>query len=233
MLGLYHNGPCWGRILGLDATITYEEALREMLKKKERKEAEAMKKEKSQETMEIMKLIREGVKPKDIAAQMNCTVQHVYDATSRARAKGELPQAQPKKLINRAPHNAPKQAATPQEAQAPAPKFSSSSGTACPAEPTAQEKAEEPAKIATNTLMGEDEAAAILKGIAPVGLPAPPLGGRCLAPAPDFSRLHEMIDLCARLPELTAGLLKSCDEIETAARYQLALVAEIRGKLSA
>ena len=207
ILELYHNGPEWARILcdersGKDRVLNGYEAQKKEARE-EREEEESVKQ--YEITKQIVELAKEGKSFAEIMAQTGAAKIQVKNATSRARAKGELPQAEPKKLINRAPHNAPKQAAEINpamrsllDAGIKAQPFVPSSDLSkpFPAPPTQEQ-------------------------------PAPS------AIAPDFSRLHEMIDLCERLPELTAGLLKSCDEIETAARYQLALVAEIRGKLSA
>ena len=227
ILSLFHNGPSWTRIAGLEADYAD-------WKRKDEKREDPVKQ--LEITAKIVELAKEGKNVSEIMAATGATRVQVKNAINRAKAKGELPQAELKKLINRAPHNASKQ--DPQEA--PAPKFSSSSGTAIHDEPTPPKSATEIINPAMRSLL---EAGIQVQPFVPSPdlskpFPAPPAqeapSSSILAPAPaNFAKLHEMIDLCARLPELTAGLLKSCDEIETAARYQLALVAEIRGKLSA
>ena len=198
ILSLFHNGPRWTRIAGLEADYAD-------WKRKDEKREDPVKQ--LEITAKIVELAKEGKNVSEIMAATGTTRKQVENATSRARAKGELPQAEPKKLINRAPHNAPKQAAEIN----PAARSLLDSG------------------VQVEPFVPSPELCKPFSAPPTQEAPAPSI----IAPLPDFSRLHEMIDLCARLPELTAGLLKSCDEIETAARYQLALVAEIRGKLSA
>lgn len=134
--------------------------------------------EKSQTTLEIMKLLREGVRSKDIAAQLNVNVQKVYDA------KQDMKEAEKKAHM----------------------------AAMAPTEIKKAPKAEaDPVTVAFTS-------------------PTIPIV-KASSPSSDLSSLHAMIDLAAKLPTLKADILKACEEMETTARYQLSLVATIKGTL--
>ncbi len=87
MLELYHNGPCWNRILGRKAKITYEQALREMMERREN----AMKEEES--TKQIVELAKAGKTIAEIVEATGYDKRKVGNAVFRARKNGDIPSA--------------------------------------------------------------------------------------------------------------------------------------------
>lgn len=231
MLALFHNGPEWMRLScdersGKDRILSTSE----MDKKDEREErAERLKEEEvmkqAEVTGKIVELAKKGKSVEEIMAATDSTKTQVKNAINRAKMNGELPYTGPKKLITRAaPRKAAEKAMEAMAAAIEKPMLPVDYIIAA-ATPAA------PAPIVENAPEAPKNSDFIELGLPPRPASAPEAP---LLPASlDVAKLHKMIDLVARFPELSESLLKSCDEIETAARYQLSLVAEIREALSA